>query len=181
MKFTETKLKGAYIIELSPMKDERGGFARVFSKDAFAQIGLNKEFVQFNQSWNTLKGTVRGMHFQKRPHAEAKFIKCIRGSAFDVMIDLRPDSSTYLQWVGEVISAENMKCIYIPEGFAHGFQTLEDNTELLYHHTEFYAPEFEGAINALDRTVGIKWPIAISLMSEKDKAIPLIHKQSILF
>ena len=97
------------------------------------------------------------------------------------MIDLRPDSNTYLQWVGEIISAENMKCIYIPEGFAHGFQTQEDNTELLYHHTEFYAPESEGSLNALDLTIGIKWPIAISLMSEKDKNIPLIDKQSIVF
>ena len=181
MKFIETGLSGAYVVEPSPIEDERGKFARVFCKNEFLKIGHSKEFIQFNHSLNKIKGTVRGMHFQKAPHAEIKLIRCIRGSVFDVMVDLRSHSKTYLKWFGEVITPHNMKMMYVPEGFAHGFQTLEENSELLYHHTEFYTPESENGVNALDKTINIKWPEKITLMSDRDKSFPLIDKNFKVF
>ncbi len=174
MRFTEIYLKDVYIIDSNSISDDRGMFSRVFCKKEFSSIGHTKEFVQFNHSVNNVAGTVRGMHFQKAPHGEMKLIRCIKGAAFDVVVDVRPESSTYLKWYGEILSAENRKSIYIPEGFAHGFQTLEANTELLYHHTEYYAPEFESGLNALDLEIGIKWPIRVSMISEKDKNIGMI-------
>ena len=181
MKFTETGLIGAYVIEPSPIEDERGRFARVFCKNEFLKIGHSKEFVQFNHSLNKIKGTVRGMHFQNKPKAEIKLIKCVSGSVFDVMVDLRSNSKTYLKWFGEIISQDNMKMMYVPEGFAHGFQTLEENCELLYYHTEYYSPETEGGINPLDKNLNIQWPAEISLMSGRDKSFPLIDKNFKVF
>ncbi len=175
MKFIETELSSAYIIELSPIEDERGKFARVFCKNEFSKIGHTKEFVQFNHSINKKKGTVRGMHFQKQPYSEIKLIRCISGAVYDVIIDLRPNSKTYLKWFGEILSAQNMKMIYVPEGFAHGFQTLKSNSELLYHHTAFYNPVSEAGINALDKKINIKWPQPISLLSDKDKSWPSVN------
>lgn len=181
MKFIETGLQGAYTIELAPLEDERGKFARVFCKNEFSKIGHQKEFVQFNHSLNKTKGTVRGMHFQKQPHSEIKLIRCIHGAVFDVIIDLRSDSKTYLKWFAEIISSQNMKMMYIPEGFAHGFQTLEADSELLYHHTEFYNPKYEDGVNVLDKKIDIKWPKEISLLSDRDKYFPLIDKNFKVF
>lgn len=174
MNFIQTPLQGLYIIEPTVFNDERGSFARLFCKKEFSQIGHSKEFVQFNHSTNKLKGTLRGMHYQKAPYAEIKLIRCVRGSVFDVAIDMRLNSPTYLKWYGEILSADNRKIIYIPEGFAHGFQTLEDNTELAYHHTEYYTAGHEGAVNPLDTKIGVKWPVEISVMAEKDKVIPML-------
>jgi dTDP-4-dehydrorhamnose 3,5-epimerase len=174
MNFTETKLKGAFVVDLTLLKDERGGFARTFCKDEFKKIGHDKEFVQFNHSFNSNKGTIRGMHYQEPPYSEIKLMRCIKGSVFDVVIDIRKSSPTFLQWYGMELSAENKKMIYIPEGFAHGFQTLEDNSELLYHHTNFYEPSSERGIRYDDKMVGIEWPEKISGVSERDKNHPLL-------
>jgi len=175
MIFTETTLSGAYVITPTPIGDERGKFARVFCKNEFSKINHNKEFVQFNHSVNKIKGTVRGMHFQKHPFSEIKLIRCIKGSVYDVIVDLRPESDTYLKWFGETISAENMKMMYVPEGFAHGFQTLEEQSELLYHHTNYYTPCSEGGINYADKTINIKWLLPVTLVSDKDKTLPFIN------
>jgi len=174
MIFHETGLKGAYIIELEPFTDDRGLFARTFCKREFAEIGHSKEFVQFNHSHNHLRGTLRGMHFQLPPNAEIKLIRCIRGSVYDVIVDLREASPTFLKYIGVELSARNMQMIYVPEGFAHGFQTLEDQTELLYHHTAFYAPGQEGGISYKDPLLGIRWPLPPSSMSEKDQNYPFL-------
>lgn len=168
MIFHETKLKGAYIIDLEPFKDDRGLFARTFCKKSFTHIGHDKEFVQFNHSQTKIKGTIRGMHFQKPPHAEIKLIRCIRGSVFDVIIDIRKASPTYLMHIGVELSEQNMRMIYVPEGFAHGFQTLQDNTELIYHHSAYYEPNSEGGIHYLEPSINIKWPLEPTVISKKD-------------
>ena len=131
MNFTETPLKGSYIITINPIGDSRGWFARTYCKNEFLNIGHNKEWVQINHSFTSLKGTIRGLHFQQKPFTEIKLLRCIPGSVFDVIVDLRKDSPTFLKWFGIELSAENKKMLYIPEGFAHGFQTLENNTELI--------------------------------------------------
>jgi dTDP-4-dehydrorhamnose 3,5-epimerase len=176
MKFKKTALDGAYVVNLEPFLDNRGMFVRLFCKDELKAIGHNKEIVQINHSMTKEKGSVRGMHYQLSPHAEIKIVRCMRGSVFDVIIDLRKGSPTFLKWHGEVISAENMKMMYIPEGFAHGFQTLEDDSELIYLHTEYYDKESERSINSTDPAVKIKWPLEIKGMSEKDKSVPLLGK-----
>ena len=176
MKFIETSLVGAYIIEHSSQKDERGLFSRVYCRNEFSQIGHTKEFVQFNHSSNIKKGTLRGLHFQEKPHSEIKLIRCIAGSVFDVMVDLRENSPTFLKWFGTILSAGNMNSVYIPDGFAHGFQTLEDNAELLYHHTEFYTPSHESGLNPLDKKIGVQWPIEPIIYSKKDKELPFVNE-----
>lgn len=175
MIYTATPLQGAYVITPTPIEDERGRFARVFCKNEFSKINHHKEFVQFNHSVNKIKGTLRGMHFQKKPFSEIKLIRCIKGSVYDVIVDLRRESNTYLKWFGETISAANMKMMYVPEGFAHGFQTLEEQSELLYHHTNYYIPGSEGGINYADKTINIKWPFPVELVSDKDKKLPFIN------
>jgi dTDP-4-dehydrorhamnose 3,5-epimerase len=174
MKFLDTGLKGAYIIELEPRRDERGLFARTFCKREFSEINHTKEFVQFNHSMSSQKGTLRGMHFQIPPSAEIKLIRCIRGAVLDVIIDLRKGSPTFLKHIQVVLSEENMNMIYVPEGFAHGFQTLEDNTQMIYHHTEYYSPENERGLNFNDPTFNITWPLEPINLSEKDKKNPYI-------
>jgi dTDP-4-dehydrorhamnose 3,5-epimerase len=174
MKFLETKLKGAYIIELEPRRDDRGLFARTFCKREFAEINHTKEFVQFNHSLSVQKGTLRGMHFQVPPTAEIKLIRCIRGKVYDVIIDIRSGSPTFHQHIGVILSEENMNMIYVPEGFAHGFQTLEDNTQLIYHHTNYYTPENERGISFRDPAINIKWPLVPENLSEKDQKYPYI-------
>ncbi len=177
MMFEETKLKGAYVISLNLLQDERGAFARTFCKKEFQQIGHNKEFVQLNHSYNTYKGTIRGMHYQIPPYQEIKLIRCIRGSVLDVIVDLRKDSPTYLQHVSIEISSENKKMVYMPEDFAHGFQTLEDNSELIYHHTEYYTPQADTGLRYDDPALKIKWPLEPKMVSEKDRNYKLIdHK-----
>lgn len=170
MIFKETKLKGAYVIELEPLEDERGFFARSFCQKEFEEHGLNPRIVQCNISFNKKKGTLRGMHYQVAPHKEAKLVSCIRGAIYDVIIDLRPNSSTYCQWVAVELSAENYKMLYIPEGFAHGFQTLEDNTVVFYQMSEFYHPECARGVRLDDTAFKIKWPIGQLIISSKDKS-----------
>ena len=177
MKFKKTDLDGAYVVTLEPFSDNRGMFVRLFCKDELKSIGHKKEIVQINHSLTKKKGSVRGMHYQLAPNAEIKMVRCIRGSVLDVIVDLRKGSPTFLKWYGEVISAENMKMMYIPEGFAHGFQTLEDDSELIYLHTAHYDRESERSINFLDPLINIKWPIAIKELSEKDKSVPMLDKR----
>ncbi len=174
MIFEETKLKGAYLISLNPLTDSRGSFARTFCKKEFKQIDHTKEFVQLNHSYNTYKGTIRGMHYQLAPHQEIKLIRCVRGAVLDVIIDLRKDSPTFLQHVSVELSAENKKMIYVPENFAHGFQSLKDNSELIYHHTEFYTPQADTGVRFDDPTLNIKWPLPPVMVSDKDKNYKLI-------
>ena len=175
MIFAESPLKGCYNITLTPRGDSRGWFARTFCKETFLQINHHKEWVQMNHSFTAEKGTVRGMHFQHSPHAEIKMVRCIAGAVYDVAVDLRKDSETFLQWYGVELSAENKQMIYIPEGFAHGFQTLTENVELIYHHTEFYTPEAEAGLLYNDPMLNINWPLHINNLSERDTKHPIIQ------
>lgn len=174
MIFEEIYLKGAYLINLNLLSDERGGFARTFCKKEFEQINPSTEFVQLNQSYNTKKGTLRGMHYQVPPYQEIKLIRCIRGSVIDVIVDIRKNSTTFLQHFSVELTEENKKMIYVPKGFAHGFQTLTDNAELVYHHTEYYTPEADAGLNYADPAFKINWPLPVSVISEKDKNYKLI-------
>ena len=176
MIFTPTPLEGSYVIDLQPYSDERGWFARFYCKNEFHEIGHHKDWVQLNQSVSYQKGTLRGMHFQVPPFREVKMVRCIAGAVFDVIIDIRQGSDTFLQWFGVELSAANRKMLYIPEGFAHGFQTLTDNCELIYHHTEFYTPGAEGGIRYNDPAVNIKWPLPVTVISARDEAHSLIDK-----
>jgi dTDP-4-dehydrorhamnose 3,5-epimerase len=175
MKFYETKLKGAFIIDLEPYIDERGLFARVYCQEEFKQIGHHKPFVQINHSINMKKAIFRGLHYQKPPFSEIKLIRCIAGKVFDVIVDIREGSDTFLQHIGIELSGENMKMIYVPEGFAHGFITQEDNTQLIYHHTSFYNPEFEGGLRYDDPQLKLKLPAKPLIISEKDKSYRFIE------
>lgn len=168
MIFKETRLKGAYVIELEQLQDERGFFARSFCQKEFEDHGLNPSIVQCNISYNKKKGTLRGMHYQIAPHEEAKLVSCIRGSIYDVIIDLRPDSDTYSQWFAIELSANNYKMSYAPRGFAHGFQTLEDNTVVLYQMSEFYHPECARGVRWNDSAFGIEWPLLTPIFSDTD-------------
>lgn len=174
MIFTPTTLQGSYVIELSPFSDARGWFARTYCSKAFQQIGHNKEWVQLNHSATFIKGSIRGMHYQKKPFREIKMVRCIAGKVYDVIVDLRENSSTFLQWFGTELSAENKKMLYVPEGFAHGFQTLEDNSELIYHHSEFYNPDAEAGIKYDEPLINIQWPLVVTEISERDKNHPYL-------
>lgn len=177
MIFTPTPLEGSYVVELTPVKDSRGWFARTYCKNEFAQIGHNAEWVQMNHSFTATKGSVRGLHYQLQPNAEIKMVKCIAGKVFDVIVDLRVNSKTFLKWFGTELSAENKKMLYIPKGFAHGFQTLTDDCELLYHHSQFYTPSNEAGIRYNDDLIAIKWPLPIADISDRDSNHPLLTKQ----
>jgi dTDP-4-dehydrorhamnose 3,5-epimerase len=171
--FTETELPGAYVIDLERREDERGFFARTWCADEFAEHGLNARLVQANMSWNPLKSTVRGMHFQREPHAEVKVLRVTRGAIYDVIIDLRPDSATYKRWTGVDLNAVNGRALYVPEGFAHGFQTLEAHSEVHYLVSEFYSPTAEGGVRWDDPAFAIEWPPADErVISEKDRSWP---------
>lgn len=173
MKFTELELPGAYAIDLERRSDERGFFARAWCRSEFRDQGLCDEFVQCNISFNERAGTVRGMHYQRPPHAEVKTIRCIAGALYDVIIDLRPESPTYGQWLGIELSAENGRMLYVPEGFAHGYQTLVDGTETFYQVSALYAPQAESGLRWDDPAIGVKWPITTGVaISEKDRAWP---------
>src|SRR2546423_10251689 len=176
MKFTPTKLEGSYIIDVDPFTDERGWFARFYCKDEFQQIGHNKEWVQLNHSVTYKTGSLRGMHFQKEPFREIKMVKCIAGSVYDVIIDLRKESGSCLQWFGAELSAGNKKMIYIPEGFAHGFQCLEDHCELIYHHSEFYKPDSESGIRYNDPLIKIDWRLRVTELSSRDQTHPYLDE-----
>lgn len=169
LKFTSLGLDGSFLIEPTPLADERGYFARTFCKRTFEEMGLNPHLDQCSFSFNNKKGTLRGMHFQKAPDAEAKLVRCTQGSIYDVIIDLRPESPTYKQWKGVVLSSENRCLLYIPEGFAHGFQTLEDNTEVFYQISAPFVPESASGVRWNDPQFGIAWPIEVVVISSKDQ------------
>ena len=176
MEFIATGIVGLYAVLLKKLEDERGLFARTFCKKEFKQIGFDKEFVQFNHSFNRYKGTVRGMHFQHAPYSETKLIRCIQGAVYDVAIDLREGSPTFLQHFGMELSEENMVSAFIPEGFAHGFQTLEDNTALIYHHTAFYTANADDGLCYNDPALKIEWKLPAVYVSEKDKNYKPVDK-----
>lgn len=169
MIFSETKLDGAYILDLEKYEDERGFFARAFCQEEFEEHDLNPVVAQTNISLSKHKGTLRGMHYQVAPHQEAKLVRCTAGALYDVIIDLRPDSSTYTEWVGVELTRENHRMLYVPEGFAHGFITLADDTEVTYQVSEFYAPGAERGVRYDDPAFDIEWPIPVEVISEKDK------------
>jgi dTDP-4-dehydrorhamnose 3,5-epimerase len=173
MIFTETKLKGAYQIDLELRRDDRGFFARSFCQNEFAAHGLKTIVAQSNVSFNRQKGTLRGMHFQVPPKAEAKLVRCTRGAVYDVIIDLRSESASYCSWVAVELTADNSRMLYVPEGFAHGFQTLEDNAEVFYQMFEFYAPDYARGVRWDDPAFGIAWPLTNPIVSERDRSYPL--------
>src|SRR5690348_13798394 len=180
MIFTETALQGAFTIELEKKEDARGFFARTFCKKEFAQRGLKTEFVQCNASFNKQKGTLRGMHFQAAPMAEAKLVRCTRGAIFDAIIDLRPASRTFKQHFGVILSEDNGTALYIPEGFAHGFQTLEDDTEVFYQMGEYYSPELQRGVRWDDPAFGIRWPdTERRIVIPRDQEYPLFDAEQV--
>ena len=172
MIFIETQLKGAFIVELERKEDERGFFARTWCQQEFEQHGLNPRLVQCSISYNQKKGTLRGMHYQVPPHAEAKLVRCTRGAMYDVILDLRPESATFRRWVSVELTEENRKALYVPEGFAHGFQTLTDNTEVLYLMSEFFHPECAQGVRWDDPVFKISWPPGPRIISPKDQEYP---------
>jgi dTDP-4-dehydrorhamnose 3,5-epimerase len=172
MVITETELKGAFVIALEPYEDVRGFFARAWSDREFEAAGLNARFVESNISFNEKKGTLRGMHYQLPPYAQTKLMRCTRGSIFDVIIDLRPESPTFKQWVAKELSAENHLILYVPGEFAHGYQTLEDKTEVSYQTTAYYAPEHGRGVRWNDPAFQISWPIDNLVMIERDRDYP---------
>lgn len=172
MKFIETPLNGSFVIDLEKREDERGFFARSLCQKEFESHGFYRLPVQANMSYNKKAGTIRGMHYQVEPHQESKLIRCINGSIYDVIIDLRKDSPTYMQWFGIELNDENRTMLFVPENFAHGFLTLKDNSEIMYQMSEFYHFESQRNIRYNDPTFKIQWPINVTVVSEKDMTIP---------
>lgn len=179
MFFTETKLEGVFIIDLESRTDERGFFARTFCMREFEDSGLNPNVVQCNLSFNLKKGTLRGMHYQIAPSTETKLVRCVRGAIYDVIIDLRPTSPTYLAHIGVELTAENRRSLYIPDQIAHGFQTLMDETEVIYQMGDFYAPEYACGYRYDDPAFGIEWPLPVSVISDKDREWSLFEHQNV--
>lgn len=169
MTFNETKLKNAFVISLDRAEDERGFFARTFCRDEFLKHGLNPDVVQCSISFNKRRGTLRGMHFQRRPHEECRLVRCTMGAVHDVIIDLRAESPTFKQWASVELSATNRLMICVPAGFAHGFQTIEDNTEVFYQMSEFYVPDSAGGVRWNDPAFGITWPPGPRTISKRDQ------------
>jgi dTDP-4-dehydrorhamnose 3,5-epimerase len=172
MKFRKTDLVGAFLIEIEPHADERGSFARTFCAKEFAEHGLVTDIAQCSLSINKRAGTVRGMHFQRAPDDEVKLVRCQRGAIYDVIIDLRPDSASYRQWQGFELSAENHRALYVPKGFAHGFQTLTDDAEIFYQISQFYAPAAATGVRWDDPAFRVAWPLPISTITDKDCSWP---------
>jgi dTDP-4-dehydrorhamnose 3,5-epimerase len=170
--FTETHLKGAYIIDPERIEDERGFFARTWDRHEFETLGLNSSLMQCNISYNVRRGTLRGMHYQVAPHEETKLVRCTTGAIYDVIIDLRPGSPTLRQWLAVELSAANRRMLYIPPGYAHGFQTLEDHSEVFYQMAEFYAPGYARGVRWNDPAFGIAWPEAPQVIAARDQAYP---------
>lgn len=175
MIFHETELKGAYLIDLNRLEDNRGFFARTFCVNEFREHGIEFFVAQENISYNRSKHTLRGMHYQLEPHGEAKLVRCTKGAIYDVIIDLRADSPTYMQWIGVELTDQNYRMLYIPMGFGHGFMTLEDNTEVAYQMSECYVPGAGRGIQWNDPAFGIDWPAEPKIISEKDKDWPVFH------
>ena len=172
MIFTELKLKGAFVIDLERREDSRGFFARTFCQQEFTDHGLKATIAQCNLSYNKKKGTVRGMHFQCPPKSETKLVRATRGAILDIIVDLRPESPTYLEHVAVELSAGNQRALFVPERFAHGYQSLEDETETTYQVGEFYAPEAEGGLSPFDIRLELPWPLPLTELSEKDSSWP---------
>jgi len=172
MIFRETILKGAFVIEMEKFEDKRGFFARAWCQKEVEANGLVSRVVQTNISFNKKRGTLRGMHYQVAPYEQIKLVRCTRGAIYDVVIDLRPDSPTFRKWTGVELTAENYTMLYVPENFAHGFQTLEDNTEVTYQVSQFYSPESERGVRYDDPVFQVEWPLPVEVISEKDIAWP---------
>lgn len=170
MKFTETCLSGSFIVDMERISDSRGFFGRAFCQKEFEAHGLKTVVAQANFASTKSKGTLRGLHFQFPPAAETKLVRCTRGAILDLIVDLRPESPTYLQHVGVELSADNQRALYVPERFAHGYQTLCDGTDMLYQTSEFYTPGCESGLLYCDPVLGLKWPLPVAVVSDKDKA-----------
>lgn len=175
LKFVELPLKGSYTIDLEKLEDERGFFARYWCKNELSKIGLDANIVQINNSVSKTKGTIRGLHFQRPPTAETKIIRCIKGSIWDVIVDIRFESPTYGKWCGYELTEDNRTMLYVPKGFAHGFQTLVDDVELLYLHSEFYSKNNEGGLSYSDLDLAIDWPLPVAEITSKDKSHPTLR------
>ena len=172
MKWTPLPLTGAYLVEIQPSSDERGFFARTWCAEEMRQLGLNAQFVQCSISYNARRGTLRGMHYQAQPHAETKLVRCSAGSIYDVLLDVRPDSATFRRWFAVELSAANRKAVYIPAGFAHGFQSLSDHSEVFYQISESYRPDHAHGVRWNDPAFGIEWPVETVILSERDRSFP---------
>ncbi len=173
MRFTETTVSGAYLIDAEPRGDERGFFARIWCREDFAAHGLSAEFVQCNDAYSARRGTLRGLHYQAAPHGEIKLMRCVRGSVFDVIVDLRPGSPTHAQWFGAELTADNRRMMYVPAGCAHGYLTLEDDSEVVYPVSTAYHPQAERGVRWDDPRFGIAWPNTTPLtISDKDRQWP---------
>jgi len=177
MIFEETKIKGVFVIEPELIEDERGFFACSWSRSEFEQRGLNPRMLQCNISFNFKRGTVRGMHYQQMPHEEAKLVRCTRGAMFDVAVDLRSESATRYQWVAAELTADNRRMLYIPEGFAHGYQTLVDGTEIFYQMSETYHPESARGVRWDDQLFRIAWPERVVCVNDRDNTYPDINPE----
>jgi dTDP-4-dehydrorhamnose 3,5-epimerase len=177
MIFTETKLKGAFILDIEKREDSRGFFGRVFCQNEMKAHGLNPNIAQANTAFNIQKGTVRGMHFQYPPAAETKLVRCTRGAILDIIVDLRPESPTYLQHIEVELNEDNYRALYVPERFGHGYQALRDKTETSYQVGEFYTPGTEGGLLYNDPKLGLVWPLPVSIISDKDKVWKPLSEQ----
>lgn len=178
MIFRELPLRGAYLVELEPHSDQRGQFARAWCREEFGRQGLATDFVQGNVSVNPEPGTLRGMHYQLAPHREVKLVRCVRGAIYDVIVDLRPNSPTYLRWTGVQLSQGTLCMLYVPEDFAHGFQTLQADCEVNYLVSAFFAPDAGAGVRYDDPALAIDWPLPVTRISEKDRAWPLLEARS---
>lgn len=170
-----TSIEGLKVLQRKPIKDDRGFLSRLYCNDDFKLMGVTKPISQINQTFTKRVGTVRGMHFQKGPFAETKLVSCFKGEVFDVAVDLREGSSTFLKWHAEILTAENQRSLLIPEGFAHGFQTLTNDCELIYLHTAPYSKDHESALNPVDNKVCVTWPLEITELSDRDRSHPMIE------
>ena len=176
MRFTETELSGAFVVDIDPKEDERGFFARLYDASLFEQHGMNPRIAQTNLAHNRRAGTLRGMHYQLPPATETKFVRCVRGAIYDVIVDLRADSPTYLRHFGVELSAANGRALYLPGMFGHGYQTLEDDSDVIYQVGEYYAPDVERGLRHDDPALGIEWPLEVTVISEKDRSWPLLEQ-----
>ena len=174
MKFTKTKLEGVYVIDIEKIEDERGFFARTWDKDIFTELGLDSENVQCNISHNKKKGTLRGFHYQREPFGEGKIVRCTKGKVYEVILDIKKESKTFLEWEGIELSESNYRILFVPKGFALGFQILEDETEIFYQMTQKYMPKYTGGIRWDDPKLDIKWPLKPTIISQKDKSWELL-------
>jgi dTDP-4-dehydrorhamnose 3,5-epimerase len=175
--FIETPLSGLFRVERKPIDDHRGFFSRFFCAKEFKEVGLSKPIAQINHTLTKRKGIIRGLHFQYPPYCETKIVSCIQGKVFDVAVDIRKGSQTFLQWHAEILDAESQSSLYIPDGFAHGFQTLTENCQLLYLHSNFYTQKAEAALNVFDPVLAIDWPLKVKEISQRDQNHPLLDSQ----